>query len=191
MPKSVKQALTIDARTGTSFLHEAIAKEMKNVNPAFSFHDDDKVPNGYKKIDCHVEFDIKVDLTRKARLVAGGHQTKVPKALVYSSVVSRNSVQIALTTASLNGLDVLAVDVQNAYLNAPTKDKCYTIAGPELGPDNEGRPILIVRSLYGIRSSGACWRDHLAESIRKMGFAACLANGDVWLWPKVKPGGAT
>jgi Reverse transcriptase (RNA-dependent DNA polymerase) len=189
MPKSVKQALAIDARTGTSFWREAIAKEMKNVKPAFSFRDDDRVPNGYKKIDCHMVFDIKVDLTRKARLVAGGHQTEVPKESVYSSVVSRDSVRIALTIASLNGLDVLAADVQNAYLNAPTKEKCYTIAGPEFGPDNEGRPVLIVRALYGLRSSGARWRDHLAETIRKMGFVACLADGDVWLRPNAKPGG--
>jgi hypothetical protein len=76
-------------------------------------------------------------------------------------------------------------------LNAPTKEKCYTISGPEFGPNNEGRPVLIVRALYGIRSSGARWRDHLTETIRKIGFASCLADGDVWLWPNVQPGGNT
>jgi hypothetical protein len=189
LPKSVRQGLAIDARTGTTFWRDAIAKEMKNVMPAFSFRDDDTVPTGYKKIDCHMVFDIKIDLTRKARLVAGGHQTEVPKESVYSSVVSRDSVRIALTIASLNNLEVLAADVQNAYLNAPTKEKCYTIAGPEFGPDNEGRPVLITRALYGLRSSGARWRDHLAETIRSMGFTACMADGDVWLRPSVKPGG--
>jgi Reverse transcriptase (RNA-dependent DNA polymerase) len=102
--------------------------------------------------------------------VAGGHQTDVPKDLVYSSVVSRDSVRLALTLASLNGLSVLSADVQNAYLNAPTKEKCYMIAGPEFGPTNEGQPVLIVRALYGLRSSGARWRDHLASTIRTMGF---------------------
>jgi Reverse transcriptase (RNA-dependent DNA polymerase) len=99
---------------------------MKNVMPAFEFRDNDQVPPGYKKIDCHMVFDVKVDLTRKARLVAGGHQTDVPKDSVYSSVVSRDSVRLALTLASLNGLSVLSADVQNAYLNAPTKERCYT-----------------------------------------------------------------
>jgi hypothetical protein len=130
---------------------------MQNVMPAFRFRDDDKIPIGYKKIDCHMIFNIKIDLTRKARLVAGGHQTDVLKESVFSSVVSRDSVQIALAIASLNNLEVLAADVQNAYLNAPTKEKCYTIAGPEYGPDNEGRPVLIVRALYGLRISGARW----------------------------------
>jgi Reverse transcriptase (RNA-dependent DNA polymerase) len=163
---------------------------MKNVMPAFEFRDDDKVPTGYKKIDCHMIFDVKVDLTRKARLVAGGHQTDVPKDSVYSSVVSRDSVRLALTLASLNGLSVLSADVQNAYLNAPTGEKCYTTAGPEFGSTNEGRPVLIVRALYGLRSSGARWRDHLASTIRTMGFSACLAEADVWLRRNVKPGGA-
>jgi hypothetical protein len=189
MPKSVKDALALDAESGTSSWREAIAKEMKNVMPAFRFRDDDIVPPGYTKIDCHMVFDIKVDLTRKARLVAGGHQTEVPKDSVYSSVVSRDSVRIAFMLAALNGLDVLAADIQNAYLNAPTKEKCYTIAGPEFGADKVGRPVLIVRALYGLRSSGARWRDHLADTIRSLGFKGCLADADVWMRPNTKPNG--
>jgi hypothetical protein len=99
-------------------------------------------------------------------------------------------VRIALTIASLNNLNVLAADVQNAYLNSPSKEKCYTIVGPEFGPDNEGRPVLISRALYRLRSSGARWRDHLADTIRSMGLSACLADGDVWLRSAIKPDGA-
>jgi hypothetical protein len=79
-------------------------------------------------------FDRKVDLIRKARLIAGVHQKEAPKESAYSSVVSRDSVKIALYMASLNNLNDLAADVQNAYLNASTKERCYTIAGPEFGP---------------------------------------------------------
>ena len=53
-------------------------------------------------------FDVKTDLSRKARLVAGGHLTDPPKDSVYSSVVSRDSVRIAFTIAALNDLEVLA-----------------------------------------------------------------------------------
>jgi hypothetical protein len=165
LPKSVKKSLAIDSRMGRTFWRDAIAKEMKNVMPAFAFRDDDKVPVGYKKIDCHMVYNVKIDLTRKAWLVAGGHQTDVPKESVYSNVVSRDSVRIAMTIASLNNLNVLAADVQNAYLNTPTKEKCNTIAGPEFGPKIEVRPVLISRALYGLMSSGARWRDHLADTI--------------------------
>jgi len=79
--------------------------------------------------------DIKLNgsFTRKARLVADGHQTKPSEAITYSSVVSRDSVRIALTLASLNGLEVSACDIGNAYLNADCREKLWTVAGPEFG----------------------------------------------------------
>jgi hypothetical protein len=121
LPKSVIQDFAIDTRTGTTYWRDAIAKEMKNVMPAFTFHNNNKVPTGYKKIDCCMVYDVTIDLTRKARLVAGGHQSEILKESLYSSVVSRDSVRIALTIASLNNLNVLADDVNNVYLNASTK----------------------------------------------------------------------
>jgi hypothetical protein len=66
--------------------------------------------------------------------------------------------------AALNGLYILACDVQGAYLNVPTKEKVYTIAGPEFG-SNVGRPAVIVRAMYGLRTSGARWRDHMAGTL--------------------------
>ena len=189
MPKSVKDAFEIDRRTGTDFWKKAIEKEMKNVDCAFQFRDDDVVPPGYKKINCHMVFDIKSDLTRKARFVAGGHMTDPPKESTYSSVVSRDSVRIAFTMAALNGLDVMSADVQNAYLNAPTKEKCYTIAGLEFGSVNAGRPVMIVRALYGLKSSGARWRDHMAATLRDGGYKGCQADPDVWMKPNTRPDG--
>jgi hypothetical protein len=56
------------------------------------------------------------------------------------------------TITTLNDLDLLAGDVQNAYINAKTAEKVYTIAGPEFGSD-QGRPAVIVRALYGLKSS--------------------------------------
>jgi hypothetical protein len=61
---------------------------MKNVAPAFEFRDDDKIPICFKLIECHMIFNIKSDLTRKALVVAGGHQTEEPAESVYLSVVS-------------------------------------------------------------------------------------------------------
>ena len=64
-------------------------------------------------------FDVKMDLTRKARFVAGGHMTETPTSITYSSVVSRDSVQIAFLIAALNDIEIMACDVGNAYLNTP------------------------------------------------------------------------
>jgi len=191
LPKSVEQALEIDRRTNTDFWRKAIEKEMKNVMPAFEFRDDDKMPIGHKHIDCHMIFDVKlVGLVRKARFVAGGHQTDPPTEPTYSSVVSRDSVRIAFLVAALNGCDILSADVQNAYLNAPTREKVYTTAGLEFGASNVGRPVLIVRALYGLSSSGARWRDHMAATLREAHFVSSKGDPDVWMRPATKPDGS-
>ena len=57
-----------------------------------------------------------MDFTRKARWVKDGHRTPTPVESNYAGVVSRESVRIALTYAALNGIDVMAADIKNAYL---------------------------------------------------------------------------
>jgi hypothetical protein len=123
----------------------------------------------------HMIFDIKLDLTRKARWVADGSQSEMLRESTYSSVVSRDSVRIFFTLAALNDVDVLACDVQNAYLNAPTNEKNDIIAGKEFGPD-AGRRALIVRALYGMATSGARYRAHCAQVLRDMRFVPCEAD---------------
>jgi hypothetical protein len=134
-------------------------------------------------------FDVKMDFTRKAHYVAGGHVTDPPASLTYSSVVSRDSVRIAFLLAALNGVNLLATDIGNAYWNAPAREKLYTTAGPEFGPEMEGKSVLIVRALYGLKSSGAAWRAHLANTLQQLGYKSCLADPDVWLRPAVKDDG--
>ena len=67
---------------------------------------------------CEYDKDRWEKFTRKARFLAGGHMTEPPASLTYSSVVSRDSVRICLLLASLYGLEVLAADIGNAYINA-------------------------------------------------------------------------
>ena len=46
-----------------------------------------------------------------------------------------------MTIDALNGLDILACDIQNAYLTAKCREKIWTIAGPEFGSE-EGSLII-------------------------------------------------
>ena len=94
---------------------------MNNVKVVFKFLDDGtKMPIGSKKITCHLIFDVKFDLARKARYVGGGHLTQVSPSLSYSIVVSRDSVRIMFFVAAFNDLDVKRCDIGNAYLDAET-----------------------------------------------------------------------
>jgi hypothetical protein len=183
LPITVKQALKIDRRTGTTYWRDALQREITNVKVAFDVSDDsDELPPGYQQIDCHMIFDIKLgSLARKCRLVAGGHKTDPPAAITYASVVSRESVRILLTIAALNDHKVLSADIQNAYLNSPCEEKDWTTLGPEFGPELEGKRAKIVRSLYGLKSAGAAYRYHLATCMEHLGFTTCKADPDVWL----------
>jgi Reverse transcriptase (RNA-dependent DNA polymerase) len=188
MPKSTVKAYAMDCHNGSKLWTNAIAKEMLNVRPAFKFVDDDKIPEFWKHVGVHMIFDVKMDLTQKARLVANGHETEVPTESTYSTVVTRDSVRLAFMLAVLNCLDVLSGDVQNVYINAESKENLYIKeAGPEFGPGFMGRPCMIVRALYRLKSSRACWHDHMAQMLRDMGYVTCVADHNVWMKAKVKP----
>jgi hypothetical protein len=80
VPKTVEQALALDAVNGNNFWRDAVRKEMGTVRVAFKITEDKgkrPVP-GYKPIRCHLTFNVKMDFTRKARFVAGGHMTDPP-----------------------------------------------------------------------------------------------------------------
>jgi hypothetical protein len=151
LPKDIKEAYELDRESGTDYWHQAIVKEMTNNASAFQFLEpEENIPIGSTWIPSHMIFDVKVDLTRKARFVAGGHWTDPPTHITYSTVVSRDSVRMAFLIAALNDLEIFAADIGNAYLNAPMKEKVHTTAGPEFGPNRVGQTVLIVRALYGL-----------------------------------------
>ena len=194
IPRSAKEAKELDQQNGNHLWWDAICQEMKNVDIAFELYDgdtNDLTAEGYQFVKCHMIYDIKMgeNFRRKARMVAGGHMTEAPSSVTYSSVVSRDSVRIALTIAALNGLSTLACDIQNAYLTAPCREKkIWTEAGPEFG-SRCGRKMLIVRALYGLKSSGAAFRAFLAEALYDIGYVPSLADPDVWLRPAIKEDG--
>jgi hypothetical protein len=109
--------------------------------------------------------------------------------LTYSSVVSRDSIRLAFLIAALNDIEVLFADVGNAYLNAPTKEKVHTICGQEFGNALMGRFAIISKALYGLKSSGAAWRNLLAETLHDLGFRSTLVDPDVWIKPITKING--
>jgi hypothetical protein len=177
VPRNTEEAYEIDKKTGTDFWHQAIMKEMKNNSVAFRFLEEgEQIPVGSKWIPFHMIFDMKIDLTRKARFVAGGHWTDTPSQLTYSSVVTRESIRIAFLIAALNDLDILAANVGNVYLQAPAREKVHTTAGPEFGPHRVGQTVIVVRAMYGLKSSGAAWHAQLSSTIISMKFPTIIGS---------------
>jgi hypothetical protein len=191
IPKSIEHAKKLDAKNNNTLWWDAICDEMATVRVAFEEIDEGGIPRGYTHIDCHMIFDIKLgeNYRRKARFVAGGHKTGAPSSITYASVVSRDSVRICLLVAALNGLDVLSCDIKGAYLTAPAREKVVTTAGPEFGPELEGKMLRITRALYGLKSAGAAFRAHLAEHLHSMSYRPSYADPDVWMRPAIKRNG--
>jgi len=190
IPRDVEHAYRIDRANGNNLWREAVEQEMKNVRVAFKIVDDDGVPPGYQQMTCHMIFDVKLGegFRRKCRMVGGGHKVDTPAHLTYATVVSRETVRIALTIAALHDLEVKASDIQNAYLTAPCAEKIWTTLGPEFGPD-AGKKALVVRALYGLPSAGQSFTHHLASCMKHMGYTQCRADPDLWLKPDVHPDG--
>ena len=198
LPHSVKEALEIDQATGTDFWRKALNKEMSKVKVAWEAREgitpedvrSGKVFDliGYQEIGCHVVFDVKMDFSRKARFVAGGHTTEAPASVTYSSVVSRDSIRIGFLIAALNDLDIMSCDLENAYLNAPCREKIWFEGGAECGED-QGKVLVVVRALYGLKSAGSSWRAALAEVIAGIGFESTRADPDVWIRMAVRSDG--
>ena len=68
----------------------------------------------------------------------------------------------------------------NAYITAPCRKKIWTTLGREFG-DDCGWKAIVVQALYGLKSSGAAFRAHLAGCMHDMGYVSCPADPDLWL----------
>ena len=99
--KSVAEAFQIDKENRNTDWADAIAKEMAKAKVAYipiegvtleevRVNKIDQL-HGFPENKCHIIFDVKMDFTRKAQFVAGGHMT----------VKKRNMVMVKVTCLSL------------------------------------------------------------------------------------------
>ena len=186
VPRTHKQAIEIDEMNGNTLWQDAEATEKNQLLEYKTFIDLGKgtpAPAGYKKIRCHIIYDVKHDGRRKARIVAGGHLTDPNTESVYSGVVSLRGIRLVVFLAELNSLELWGADVGNAYLEATTKEKVYIIGGPEFGP-LEGHTLIIYKALYGLRSSGLCWYQRFSDVLRAVGFTQSKAEPEIWMREK-------
>ena len=116
-----EDAERIDNNNGNRFWKDYIALEMSNVGIAFKILEPGEIPPpGYKKSSGHMIYTVKMDFTRKAWWVKGGHRTTDPESSSYAGVVSRESIRILLMHTDMHGVPVVTADVRNSYLQAPT-----------------------------------------------------------------------
>ena len=70
--------------------------------------------------------------------------------------------------------------IRNAYLEAFTDGKLYTVAGPEF-QELEGYILIFLKALYGLKSSGKKWAEVIHGILRDMKFLPSMADPCIWL----------
>ena len=130
----------------------------------------------------HMVFDVKFDGRRKTRYVIGGNVTRAMETEeVYAPVVSIDFIRILFLIAVMNDLDVRMVDVSCAFLQSKCKEKLFTCAGEEWGPEMAGRILVLLKSVYGTKTAPQAWFEELSEALVTLGFTPSFAGNCVFI----------
>lgn len=185
VPMTHERAMEIDKEAGNTKWRDSEKIEIAQLDEYNVFDNRGRgdPPEGYQRIRAHIVYDIKHDGRHKSRFVGRGDLTPVPVESVYSGVVSLRGVRLVTFIAELNGLDLWATDIGNAYLEAKTKEKVYIVAGPEFG-EREGCNLVIYKALYGLRASGVRWRHLCDQRLQELGFFPSKAEPEVYMRDK-------
>ena len=128
------------------------------------------------------------DFRRKACLVAGFHVSPTLEGITCSSLVTRETVLIALTMAAIHHLEAKASEILNTYVRALNRKKKWTVLGPKFGT-GAAMSAIIVRKSHGPKSTGASIKAHLTCCMQELGYESCKA--DPYLWWNLRPGHRT
>ena len=100
-------------------------------------------------------------------------------SITYRTVVSQYFVRICVTIAAINDIHVLAAEVENDYILALCCEQVWMRVRPEFG-NSKGKVLIIMKALYGLKSSGAAFWAYLSEKSDNVGFKSSIANPHVY-----------
>ncbi len=191
VPWNIRKAICLDCENGNMLWQDRMQEEIDQLLQFKTFW---ILPQGVKTFDnikkytyvpMHFVFDVKFDLQQKAQCLVSRNWTNLPNSDVFSGVVLIENVWLGLFVLVLNGLQICAADVGNAFLHGGyTKELVYTIAGPEWG-NLAGCIMIVVWSIYrrvedkpsqfswslGMIANGLgllsqlCWHRHVDERL--------------------------
>ena len=184
IPNTYKRAVELDIDNGNTVWQTAVQTELAALinHGCFQFKDKHFKPSAeYQYAPLVLIFELKQDLRRKARLVIQGFKVDPRDLSTRSTVVKGISVRLLDVIAHRDKLRILTGDIGNAFIQAPTKEKVYTVCkGKEWG-EYKDCVAIIKKALYGLTTSAAQWRNLFADFLRKLGFIPTRYDRDVWL----------
>ena len=190
IPRNVEEAINFDKANGNRLWQDAIIDELRSLWDMKTFSlvcrsELNKVINTHQFAPLRMIFNVKACLRRKARLVIGGHIVDAGGHELYASTMKGVSARILMLIAAANGLAVLCGDIKTAYLYAQNLLKTYVKLGKEFNLLDSsiapGSMATVEKALYGLPTSANRWHQHLAETLRQLGFTPSWYDQDVWL----------
>ena len=166
---------------------KAVEKELANLK-AHKVYEWVPRPVGEKLIDSNWAWKVKVadDGTAsqlKARLVGRGfreiygvhyHHTMAP-------VGKLTSFRVLLAEAARRGMDVSFCDIKSAYLMADQDVPLYMTPPKGVEPPKPDHVMLLVKAIYGLRSSAYLWHKKIREDLRRWGFKSTTSDPCLFL----------
>ena len=187
---NVQQAYERDRIEGNTLWADAIKAEMKAFDEHKVFRvwkekEPPKRENGWQFSKILILFTVKPDGRRKCHMVLGGHMTEAGDTMTHASTVKTANVKLLIHIAVINDQDVIIADIGTAYLNARTKELIWIVAGPEFGPELQGKILILEGALYGAKGSANAWFLKLSDYQRSQKFTR--STMDMSLWYKYFP----
>ena len=95
------------------------------------------------------------------------------------------NLKLVIFLGKLNHLELWGADIGTAYLEAPTEEKLFIVAGPDF-EDWEGYILTFSKALYGLKYSVKTWAETLYDIQKDMNFIPSRADQCIWLKKNIK-----
>ena len=177
-PSSMSKALAGPDSSHWKAARDAEHKSLED-NKTFRYIDRADVPPGAKilkslyvlKLALHADGSVK---KYKVRLVARGDlQDPTTYSETYASTCQRKAVMLLLALANKRDWEIASGDISTAFLYGDLDDPIYM----EL-PD--GRVVQLLKSLYGLRQAAFKFKEHLHNSLTRIGFVQLQTDSSVY-----------
>jgi hypothetical protein len=127
-------------------------------------------------IPSRVIFDIRMNADGsinkyKARLVAqGNHQDSTTFFQTFADTASAKSINILLSFAASENLDISSIDVKTAFLYSPLKEEIYLRRPSGISDNIMPAIVKLNKCIYGLRQAAHEWRQMLHNTLTSLGF---------------------
>jgi transposase InsO family protein len=168
---------------------EAIDYELGQLEKLRTWDIVDVPPKRINLIPCHFVLATKCGpngekLKLRARLVANGQRQQygIDYNETFAPTSNMTAIRAVLATAARRDWEIHQVDIKSAYLHAEVKEDIYMRPPPGyLKPEDEGKVLKLLRSLYGLKQAGFEWSEELEKFFMDVGFTRSQVDRAVYL----------